>query len=322
MVHNVTRSLILMTILATLPDAAQAAGYTFTTIDVPGASLTYAYDINNVGQIVGFYDDDSGDHGFLRDPTGRVTTIDGPEAIFTAATGINDAGQAVGLFHGADLVIHAFLRDTAGVLTTLNIPGVAGGIGSPAVGRVGINDLGQIVGTVASQQGLLQPFLYTAGVVTIVDVGPVDGASAYGINTVGHIVGSLTRVPGEQGFVNTAGGTLTFAVPGAGFTEAFGINDVGETVGLWGVYDEALGYVTIHGFLRDAAGAFTTIDVPGAIPIGINDAGQIVGIFFDDSGLAHGFLATPTPEPSTWLLFGSGVVGLAALRFRPRGRHP
>jgi len=297
MVRNVIRSLILVTILGALPDAAQAAGYTFTTIDVPGASLTYAYDINNVGQIVGFYDDDSGDHGFLRDAAGRVTTIDGPGAISTEATGINDAGHVVGLFYGTDLVNHAFLRDTAGVLTALTIPGVCCGIGSPAAGRVGINNHGQIVGTLLTPQALQRGFLYAAGAVAIVDVGPVDGASAFGINTAGQIVGTLTRAPGEQGFLDTAGVITTFAVPGAGFTEAFGVNDAGQTVGLFGVYDQASGYVTVHGFRRDAGGAFTTIDVHGAIPIGINDAGQIVGIFFDDSGLAHGFLATPTPEP-------------------------
>ena len=48
------------------------------------------------------------------------------------------------------------------------------------------------------------------------------------------------------------------------------------------------------GFLRDAAGMFTVIDVPGAADtdaLGINDAGQIVGAYFDsNSGVWHGFL--------------------------------
>ena len=40
----------------------------------------------------------------------------------------------------------------------------------------------------------------------------------------------------------------------------------------------------IHGFLYD--GSFTTIEVPGAratYPNGINDAGQIVGFYYDSS---------------------------------------
>src|SRR6476661_2385584 len=47
----------------------------------------------------------------------------------------------------------------------------------------------------------------------------------------------------------------------------------------------------IHGFL-DVGGTFTTIDAPGSSltqATGINDAGQIVGIFDDRTG-THGFL--------------------------------
>src|SRR5918997_1075088 len=57
--------------------------------------------------------------------------------------------------------------------------------------------------------------------------------------------------------------------------------------------------------------SFTQIDVPGADETaahGINDAGQIVGLFSDSTG-THGFLATPTaapiPEPSTLTLSAS-----------------
>jgi len=51
-----------------------------------------------------------------------------------------------------------------------------------------------------------------------------------------------------------------------------------------------------HGFLLDQ-GSYTTLDVPGAFwssAEGINDAGQIVGVYFDAGG-THGFLATPVP---------------------------
>jgi hypothetical protein len=49
---------------------------------------------------------------------------------------------------------------------------------------------------------------------------------------------------------------------------------------------------------------FTTFDVPGAAfteANGINDAGQIVGSFTDPMNELHGILATPIPEPTTWL---------------------
>jgi hypothetical protein len=48
-----------------------------------------------------------------------------------------------------------------------------------------------------------------------------------------------------------------------------------------------------HGFLRDSAGSFTTIDFPAAIfttPKGINRDGDIVGAYIAADGLVHGFL--------------------------------
>jgi probable HAF family extracellular repeat protein len=55
------------------------------------------------------------------------------------------------------------------------------------------------------------------------------------------------------------------------------------------------------------------LDVPGSVQTdanGINDAGDIVGVYFDASGNEHGFLATPVPEPSTLLLLTIGTLGV------------
>lgn len=43
-------------------------GATFTTLDVPGAYSTVAYEINDRGQIVGYFEDATGRHGFLATP--------------------------------------------------------------------------------------------------------------------------------------------------------------------------------------------------------------------------------------------------------------
>ena len=52
--------------LSTKLGARARAGFTFQTIDVPGAGSTTAFGINGRGQIVGFYVDSSGgNHGFL-----------------------------------------------------------------------------------------------------------------------------------------------------------------------------------------------------------------------------------------------------------------
>jgi hypothetical protein len=82
----------------------------FTTIDVPGAASTQAFDIDNRGQIVGEYRDAVGIfHGFLRDPGGTFTTVDVPGATGTSITGINDRGQMIGLYADAGGKSHGFL---------------------------------------------------------------------------------------------------------------------------------------------------------------------------------------------------------------------
>jgi probable HAF family extracellular repeat protein len=79
--------------------------YTFTNIDVPGAASTYAYGINNSGQVVGNYlVHNIDDHGFLYS-AGNFTTIDFAGAYITQPYGINDRGEIVGFT--ADF--HAFL---------------------------------------------------------------------------------------------------------------------------------------------------------------------------------------------------------------------
>jgi probable HAF family extracellular repeat protein len=66
-------------------------------------------------------------------------------------------------------------------------------------------------------------------------------------------------------------------------------------------------------FIKDlpGSGTYLTRDPNGCKPEagssyadtrGINASGQIVGYYQDADGTFHGFLATPTPEPSTLLL--------------------
>ncbi|HKA83321.1 MAG TPA: hypothetical protein VKD21_05645 [Acidimicrobiales bacterium] len=48
-----------------------------------------------------------------------------------------------------------------------------------------------------------------------------------------------------------------------------------------------------HGYLRERNGAFTTIDVPAAtltFPLGINNRGEVVGMYRDANRVGHGFL--------------------------------
>ena len=83
--------------LTAFASSVSAAPYTFTTLDVPGASVTEADGINNAGQVVGFFNDSGVDRGFIN-TGGTFTTLDVPGARGTNAFGINNAGQVVGVF--------------------------------------------------------------------------------------------------------------------------------------------------------------------------------------------------------------------------------
>src|SRR5205823_14439873 len=107
---------------------------TYTTLDDPlatGAMFnkgTFAYGINNSGQIVGSYANNigSGIHGFVYSG-GSYITLDDPWAethnagLGTVASGINDAGQIAGFYYDFGAHPHGFLY-SGGVYTTLDDP--------------------------------------------------------------------------------------------------------------------------------------------------------------------------------------------------------
>src|SRR5262249_34428822 len=73
-----------------------------TTIDLPGASQTLIYAINDEGQMAGISaGPDFILHAFLLDEDGGVTTIDLPGARHTFPRGINNRGQIVGNYQDA-----------------------------------------------------------------------------------------------------------------------------------------------------------------------------------------------------------------------------
>ena len=83
---------------------------TFTTIDFPGATFTFAGAINPKGDIVGEYNDTAGvGHAFLLS-NGVFTSFDFPGAIFTDASGINPGGIIVGVYFDSAGVEHGFIR--------------------------------------------------------------------------------------------------------------------------------------------------------------------------------------------------------------------
>jgi uncharacterized membrane protein len=265
--------------LAATMGAAQATTYSFTTIDVPGASNTFVTGINNDGELVGFINSGGSTVGFVRAPDGTVTTFTDPAAGGGPinAYGINDGGQVV----GPCCVDQAYVRNADGSFVNFGLPG-----GGP-VAAIGINAAGQVVGN-AGTNG----FLRSADGSTFTTISDGGISAALGINNEGQIVGS---VQGQFGFLRQTDGTFaTIAFPGKLSTVAADINDAGEIVGFYG---------NVHndGFVRFPDGTFISLDDPAAGEVtqitGVNDAGDLAGLYQDPNGVYHGFVATPVPEP-------------------------
>jgi probable HAF family extracellular repeat protein len=258
--------------------------YNFNTLNIfpSGTYGAQAYDINNLGQIVGSYADSSGvQHGFLYS-NGTFTTLDvlsvGPG---TQAFGINDAGQIVGEYFGTNNGgigwggdVHGFLY-SASTYTPINDPLASGGTFASS-----INDSNQVVGLYS---GSPTGFLFSGSNYSSLTPYLSGYYQITGINDLGQIVGQ-TFVGGlPHGFVYSNGSYTPISDPlGTNGTAVTGINNQGQIVGYY--LDSSN---VQHGYIY-SGGTYTTVDAPlgahGTVITGINDAGQIVGYYLDNSG--------------------------------------
>jgi uncharacterized membrane protein len=205
---------------------------------------------------------------------------------------------------------------------------IGGYLTSPA----GINDAGQIVGTLReSFDGPQHGFLYVAGRYTNIDVPGATGTYPFGINDAGQIVGQFVDDTGVHGFLYRVDrGFSTIDVPGAQQTYASGINDSGEIVGAF----QKDGW---HGFLADSEGSFRIVDAPGSVEDtrldDIDDAGQIIGSFVQfegNTGTQRSFLLgvdgefniIDVPDASFTVAGGINVAGQVIGHYQPRPSEP
>jgi probable HAF family extracellular repeat protein len=164
-----------------------------------------------------------------------------------------------------------------------------------ATNAFGINDTGQIVGSYRDPMNVFHGFLLSGGTYTpLTDPLATNSTTAVGINAAGQIVGRYHNGTGTHGFLYNGGIYSTLDVPSATLTAASGINSSGVVVG---TYRNASG---AHGFIYDPsnmANPFTTLDAPLAFgdteATGVNDAGQVVGLYIDVDNAIHGFLYNP-----------------------------
>lgn len=273
---------------------------TLTTVLYPGATGTFATDINDHGVIVGRYTSAGHTHGFVRDSSGTYSTIDYPGSSFSVVGAITDSGAMVGWYSvaAAPSVRHGFLLED-GAFSTFDPPG------STLTNALGISNRGDIVGRYCvlavcrAGSSDIHGFLLRNGEYTTIDVPMGTGATGFKLQPGGTMVGGFADVNGlEELFLYSRDDFTTFALPN-GKTVARdngGINARGDIVGTF--CDDAPPCTNVlvhaHGFLL-SGGALDTIDVPGAAgtnATAINARGDIVGAWFTATGQSRGFLLT------------------------------
>ena len=109
--------------------------------------------------------------------------------------------------------------------------------------------------------------------------------------------------------------TLDVAGGGKGMlqgTVPLSINAAGDVTG---IYLDATNFPVAHGFARAANGTTTAFDAPGAgttstqgtIPVSINTAGQIAGMYRDANNVSHGFVRATNGSITEFDVTGAGT---------------
>jgi probable HAF family extracellular repeat protein len=291
---------------------------------VPGGFGSSGLAVNASGQVAGYsYIPASGGPGpgtpnyaFLSGPDGAgpLTNLGVlPGMSFSVGHGVNDAGQVAGdSLNTTSGEAHAFLSGPGGgALKDLGTLGGTQGSGNA------VNDAGQVAGTASTASGATHAFLSGPGGGALQDLGTLPGgaySNGNAVNASGQVAGSsVTASNVSHAFLSGPdGGPLQDLGPG----DAFAVNDSGQVVGGSG-----------HAFLYSGGQMFdlNSLIAPGSgftlgVATGISDTGYITGTGTAPDGSSHAFLLTLVPEPSGWVLLGTGALGLLGYTARRRAR--
>lgn len=310
-----------------------------------GSTNTVIRGINNAGVAAATIQTTGGDDRAALLTTGGATQLGGLAGFAAAgALGINNNGVATGyaLASGANVGVEGSLPVVtnatpqqavvwaAGVATALSN---GGGAIANSTG-VAINDAGQVAGIARLPTNQTRAVSWASnGDLTILPLAAgFNSSRARAINANGDVAGQVTgTVDGVFnlfGAVWSSGALTVLPSFGAFSSTTRGINDAGIVVG-WGA-DQLSENVNIVGQIWTLSGGTYTLTLLDSLvinlggwqtyaPQAINDAGQIVGLGIDPTGVSRAYLLTPAvPEPASWamLIAGFGLIGATARRRR------
>lgn len=295
------RTMALAGLLLAGLSAAQAAPprYHLTRLEIPGMQDIYVNDINDAGEMVGYYvDENFNDRAFLWDANGphdlAVPASAEGNDVSSAAMAINNAGQIAGyaqiigerapglLWSSSDTTQYTLLDDDPIIALTPR----------------DINDNGAVVGLKANLQTgeAFHGFVWTAQTGTV-DYGSTDtsdpsiNASWSGVNNAGQLVGvwnfQFAAMHASVGTVGDPAMLPMSAASDAVESAALAINADGVRVGYMdidGSGDSVPVVYAADGSASAVPGA--TLGLAEGQALGINDAGIIVGRAQDFSTLA------------------------------------
>lgn len=201
---------------------------------IVGGDYSSAFDINDVGEIVGASNTDGAMVPFIWNAQGGLSRIPLlPGDICGQAVAINKHGDVAGYSSG-DNGMRAFLWKRN--IATLDLGVLPGGTHSMARD---VNDYDEVAGTSGSSSGD-RAVLWTRKD-NVVDLGTLAGdwaSEAAAINNKGEVVGYSKGPRGMRAFVWSSNGGMEELgiLPGGNSSRAMDINDRGEIVGSSSTY--------------------------------------------------------------------------------------